>query len=67
MNINILSMKNLTENISLRSEIIDSLFPKFDSNLKLIYDECSREERIAMETLQRAIEESCKINKIKKL
>nr|DAX18242.1 MAG TPA: hypothetical protein [Caudoviricetes sp.] len=60
-------MKTLTENVNLRSEIIDSLFPKFDSNLKVIYNECSEEESIAIEKLRRAIEESCKINKIKKL
>lgn len=60
-------MENLTENINLRSEIIDSLFPKFDGELKVIYDECSEEETIAIEKLRRAIEESCKINKIKKL
>ena len=58
-------MNVLTENVNLRSKIIDSLFPKFDSNLKVIYDECSEEERVAMEQLQKAIEESCKINKIK--
>lgn len=60
-------MKTLTENVNLRSEIIDSLFLKFDSNLKVIYNECSEEESIAIEKLRRAIEESCKINKIKKL
>lgn len=60
-------MKILTEDINQRSEIIDSLFPKVDSELKVVYKKCSKEEQIAMEKLRRAIEESCKINKIKKL
>lgn len=67
MNINILPMKTLTENVNLRSEIIYSLFPKFDSKIKVVYEKCSKEETIAIEKLQNAIEESCKINKIKKL
>lgn len=60
-------MKILTEDINQRSEIIDSLFPKVDSKIKVVYEKCSKEESIAIKQLQNAIEESCKINKIKKL
>ena len=55
------------ERVKLRSSIVDSLFPKFDSELKIVYKKCDKEIKSSIEQLQSAIEESCKIHKIKKL
>lgn len=37
------------------------LFPKFDSQIKVVYNKCSKKEKIAMKKLQKEIEKSCKI------
>jgi hypothetical protein len=55
----------LDEYINLKSSVIDSLFPKFDSKLKIVYKKYSKVEGTIIEQLQNSIKESCKINKIK--